>query len=275
MGCNTLWSAERLALRARDGNIYSLESLTVRSGERVALLGPSREFRRSVFRVCAGLEAPLEGRLSIDEESIPLRQDRHPWRDLLSKKLRRKIGVSLEKEGLLSNISVRECLETLFRFKYGDHNAGLVEGAQRVVLETSARVGLPLQALDKRPSELSLLEMRLASLCLAFLTKPTILLMENPSQGLNDEGWQALSHTLAQILESPQRTLILDTDDWLLARRHAQRWIVFAGDAVVFDGNADEYVAQSSATILEQLETERWHLRRRWIETLKQSRGVA
>lgn len=270
-----LWAAENLALRGRDGKSYSVPSIEIAAGERVALLGSNRSFRRALFRALAGLEAASTGTMCIDGETLAGRDQRHPWRDLLSKKLRRKIGVSLEKEGLLSNVSVRESLETLFRFKYGDHNQALVEGAQRVVDETAQRVGLSSEALERRPSDLGLLETRLASLCLAFLTKPVILLMENPTHGLNDRGWQALSETLDHILESPSRTLVLDTDDWQLARRHATRWIVFEQEAIVFDGLAEDFIAERSKTLLLELETERWVTRHRWINELRKNAGAA
>ncbi|MEO5667602.1 MAG: ATP-binding cassette domain-containing protein [Bdellovibrionota bacterium] len=270
-----LWSAKNLELRARDTKIYHIDSIEIHAGEHVALLGDSRHFRRSFFRELAGLESPLKGELCVEGERLPLRDERHPWRDLLSKKMRRKIGVSLENEGLLSNVSVRESLETLFRFKYGDHNASLIEGSQRVVEESATRVGLGEDSLDKRPSELGRLELRLASLCLAFLTKPVILLMENPSQGLHDKGWQALSDTLGDILGSAQRTLVMDTDDWLLAKRHAERWIVFEEGVVIFDGKADDFIARSGPRLLAELETERWQTRHHWIDELRKNLGAA
>jgi len=270
-----LWEASDLVIRARDTKSYTVESVKIHAGEHVALLGGNRDFRRSFFRSLAGLEAATSGSMRIDGELVPLRHLRHPWRDLLSKKLRRKIGVSLESEGLLSNVTIRESLETLFRFKYGDHNAGLVEGASRIVDETAGRVGLSTQALDKRPSDLGRLDLRLASLCLAFLTKPVILLMENPSQGLHDQGWEALSKTLFHILEGSQRTLVLDTDDWLLAKRHASRWIVFEQDSIVFDGHADEYIARCGEFLLGELQTDRWQTRLSWIEEIRKTLGAA
>lgn len=270
-----LWEATDLVIRARDSKSYRIDSVKVHAGEHIALLGANRDFRRSFFRALAGLEAAVSGSMTIDGELVPNRSVRHPWRDLLSKKLRRKIGVSLEREGLLSNITVRESLETLFRFKYGDHNAGLVEGASRVVDETAGRIGLSSEALDKRPSDLGRLEMRLASLCLAFLTKPVILLMENPSQGLHDQGWEALSKTLFHILDGSQRTLVLDTDDWLLAKRHASRWIVFEGDSIVFDGHADDYISRSGEFLLGELQTDRWQTRLSWIEEIRKTLGAA
>ncbi len=270
-----LWQGHNLELRARSSALCRMPDFDIKSGERVALLGSNRDFRQALFRSMAGLSAPLSGRLSVDGEDLPLRNERNPWCDLFSKKLRRKIGVSLESEGLLSNVSVRESLETLFRFKYGDHNSGLVEGASRVVEETALRVGLEASALNKRPSELGRLELRLASLCLAFLTKPVILLMENPSQGLHDRGWQALSETLEQILEGSQRTLVMDTDDWLLAKRHASRWIVFEGERVIYDGSPEGYMAQGGEALLTELESERWHACRAWIEELRKNLGAA
>jgi|GEM_PF-1110566 len=270
-----LWSARDLQLRSRDGETYFIKSLEIRAGERIALLGSNRDFRRSCFRTLGGLEAPLAGELSVEGEIVPKRSERHPWRDLFSKKLRRKFGVSLESEGLLSNITIRECLETLFRFKYGDHNAGLVEGASRIVDETALRVGLSAATLSQRPAELGRLELRLASLCLAFLTKPAILLMENPSQGLHDRGWQALSETLTDILDSSKRTLVMDTDDWLLAKRHAARWVVFEGETIVFDGPAEDYALRSGQALLAELESERWRGRHAWINELRKNTGAA
>lgn len=270
-----LWQGRDLELRSRGGTTCRLPDFDIKSGERVALLGSNRNFRRAMFRAMAGLEAPKVGRLSVDGEDLPTRDERHPWRDLLSKKLRRKIGVSLESEGLLSNVSVRESLETLFRFKYGDHNAGLVEGASRVVEETALKVGLETSALNKRPSDLGRLELRLASLCLAFLTKPVILLLENPSQGLHDRGWQALSETLEQILEGSQRTLVMDTDDWLLAKKHATRWIVFDGEQAIYDGSPEGYVSRGGTALLRELESERWRANQSWIEELRKNMGAA
>jgi ABC-type multidrug transport system ATPase subunit len=269
------WKSSGLEIRGRDGKTYSLEPFEIRAGERVALVGANRDFRRSFFRVLAGLEAALGGGLEIEGEKIALRHERRLWRDLLSKKSRRKIGMSLETEGLLSNVTVRESMETLFRFKYGDHNISLVEGAARVVEETAERVGLTARDLDRRPSDLGALELRLSSLCLAFLTKPAVLMLENPTAGLNDRSWQSLSNSLEQVLEGSQRTLVMDSDDWLLSKFHATRWLVFDGDRVVFDGTPQDHIAQSGRRLLDDLETERFRARSGWIDELRRTLGAA
>ena len=270
-----LWTARDLVIRGRDGRSYDVGSFEICAGERVAFVGPNREFRRSLMRVLAGLEAALKGHLELDGEKVPLRHERRLWRDLLSKRVRRKIGISLESEGLLSNVSIRESMETFFRFKYGDHNTQLVEGAARIVEESAERVGLTGRDLDRRPSELGSLELRLASVCLAFLTKPAILLLENPSSGLHDRGWLAFSSSLEQVLEGTHRTLLMESDDWLLAKRHSTRWLVFEEESIVFDGAPELYVERCGKSVLTELETERFQARRTWIDELRKNMGAA
>lgn len=269
-----LWNLNSIRMRARDQKIYSIPDLEIKKGEHVALVGENRELRRAMFRLLAGLEVPLEGHCLIEGVSLlPTRPMRHPWRDPVPQSTRRKMGVSLEKDGLLSNVSLRENMETLFRFKYGDHNSRLKEGASRATQETAVKMGLNDETLNKRPSDLSPLERRLASLALAFMTKPSILMLENPALGLNDEAWTVLSKVLESILKGSQRTFIMDTDDWLLARAHADRWLVCDHSGHIQSVMRDEYVLSNPDAIRKILQTEK-HLG--WMNWLKDlERGVA
>jgi ABC-type transporter Mla maintaining outer membrane lipid asymmetry ATPase subunit MlaF len=272
-GMKALWSLKDVFLRARDGKRYSVPPFEIHKGERVALVGPHRDLRRAIFRLLSGLEAPWSGSFMVEGERIPCREERHPWRDVIPQKTRRKMGVSLEMEGLLSNVSIRESMETLFRFKYGDHNAGLIEGAQRAARETAAQMGLSEQHLESRPAELRPLERRLASLCLAFMSKPSILMLENPSLALHDEGWSVLSQVLKDIMEGSQRTFLMDTDDWLLARTHAQKWIVCHEDALIEITNCEDFISRNSSKLMSLLKSQKYREWNKWIEELEQ--GVA
>jgi len=265
----SIWSCKAVEMRARDGQTYTLPDFEIEKGERVALVGENRELRRAIFRLLSGLESPNSGECRIEGDLIPLRANRHPWRDLVPQKTRRKMGVSLEIDGLLSNVSVRESFETLFRFKYGDHNKGLVEGAQRAARETSAKMGLRDEQLERRPAELRPLERRLASLCLAFMTKPSILMLENPSLALHDEGWSVLSGVLDTILEGSQRTFVMDTDDWLLARSHADRWIVCDETGSIEVADSKSYIQRHSAQLVSLLKSEKFNDWNNWISDLE------
>jgi len=93
-------------------------SLTVAPGEFVALLGPSGCGKSTLLRLVAGLEAPTEGRLLVDDRSIegpdPTRivvfQDPtlYPWRTV-----RGNVALGLEARGLLRTYPERvdEALE--------------------------------------------------------------------------------------------------------------------------------------------------------------------
>ncbi|NCN41603.1 ATP-binding cassette domain-containing protein, partial [bacterium] len=258
-----------VTLRARDNNLRFLSELKIAKGEKVAIVGSDVEYRKSLMRVLSGLEAPKSGQIQVDGENVPCREDRDPWRDIFSKNFRRKIGISLQSDALISNVSIGECFETLFRFKYGDHNDGLKQGAIRVPREVAASLGMPLECLDKRPAELNPLEKRLASLCLAFLTKPSILMMDNPSYSLDDEAWSYLDAAIAKLIQGTQKTLILSTADWILADSLCDRWVVLEDGKMVFDGHKAGYRKNFRSHFVQQLETERWKKIKKTIKDLE------
>lgn len=253
-----LWDLNFVQLRARDSEYRFLSELQISRGEKVAIVGNDAEYRRSLMRLLSGLESPASGEVYIDSHKIPSRDERNPWRDLFPPSLRRKIGISLQGDALISNVSLEECFETLFRFKYGDHNEGLKQGAIRVPKEVATKLGMPLESLKKRPAELNPLERRLASLCLAFLTKPSILMLDDPSYALDDEAWSYLEATISSLIAGTQKTLILSTADWILADALCDRWIVFENTKLVFDGDKKAYRKTFGEKLTQQLKTERW-----------------
>src|SRR5690606_9815677 len=117
-------------------------------GERIAFVGPQFAGRSQMIRILGGTRPFFEGEFNFFGEKIPNFFKAPKWDDPFSRKLRRKVGACYEKDGLLSNVSIREGLETLFRFKYGDHNQRLIEGASRVVREISEQLGLDREILE-------------------------------------------------------------------------------------------------------------------------------
>ncbi len=269
MSENFLWDLSCVTLRARDNNFRFLSELKISRGEKIAIVGSDIEYRRSLLRLLSGLEAPKSGAVFVDGVSIPGRDERDPWRDLFPKNFRRKMGISLQSDALISNVSIGECFETLFRFKYGDHNEGLKQGAIRVPREVATSLGMNLSCLEKRPAELNALEKRLASLCLAFLTKPSILMMDNPSYALDDEAWSYLDSTIAKLVVGTQKTLVLSTGDWILADSLCDRWIVLEDKKIIFDGNKKAFRSTYKKRLTDQLSTQRWGKIRSTIEELE------
>lgn len=239
---NTVWKAKDIASGYSDmeGLIRDI-TLDIKSGERVALLGHEKSGRSLLLRVLAGLRPIRSGELTILDEELPVLPFWADWDEILPPEKRRKMGVCLEREGLLSNVTAREGLELLFRFKYGDHNVKLREGATRVVNQLAERFGVT-NVLDKRPHALTAAEKRLVGLARAFLSKPSILVLENPSENMGNLNRHRFLSVMEEICSATERTLLVSTDDWPLAYKFCPRWIVMTEGTISFDGSPENYL---------------------------------
>ena len=237
-----LWDAENMGAGFSDmeGVIQDI-TLKIRTGERVAILGHEKSGRSLLLRVLSGLRPIRSGRLKILEEELKILPFWADWDEILPPEKRRKMGVCLEREGLLSNVTAREGLELLFRFKYGDHNQKLRDGAKRVVNQLAERFGIT-EILDKRPHSLTSAEKRLVGLSRAFLSKPSILVLENPSENIGNMNRQRFLGVMEEICSQQERTLLVSTDDWPLAKKFCPRWLVMHEGSLVFDGTPEDYL---------------------------------
>jgi ABC-type multidrug transport system ATPase subunit len=233
-------------------------SLKIYVGERVAFVGPQFQGRSQVIRILGGTRPHFDGLYKFFDFEVPNFFLAPKWEDPFPQSLRRKVGACYEKDGLLSNVSVREGLETLFRFKYGDHNASLVEGSRQVVRDISEELGLDSKVLDTRPGQLSGAQARVAALARVFLAKPTVVALENPTENLGPMEWDRVAAALEAILMDPQRIFLLSTGDWSLAYRFCTRWIYVDEAQIKFDGTPQEFLKSGYPIVREmQLAQER------------------
>jgi ABC-type multidrug transport system ATPase subunit len=248
-----VWQLRALdaGFNAQEGRLKSL-SFEVLSGERVAIMcEDSAKSRALLLRVLAGLRPHKQGELKILGEEISLQPYWADWDRAIPNRIRRRLGVCLEEEGLLSNVSIREGLELLFRFKYGDHTEKLSHASSKIVSSTCERFGLE-SVMGFRPNALSREERRLAGLARAFLSKPHVLVLENPTWGVSDLNYERVYSAIEYLLTARERTLMLATDDWVLVRAFCQRVLVLKDGELFFDGSPQEYL-NSHPAFLERL----------------------
>ena len=248
-----VWDAEGVSAGFSDieGVITDI-NLKIRPGERIAIIGHEKSGRSFLIRTLAGLRPIRTGRMSVLGHELGVLPYWADWNEIYPPLIRRRMGVCLEIEGLLSNVTAREGLELLFRFKNGDHSAKLREGAQKVVNQLAARFGIT-EALDKRPHSLTSAERRLVGLTRAFLSKPSVLLLENPSENIGNLSRPRLLAALEEITTQPERTVVISTDDWPLAHTYCNRWLVMDGGRIVFDGAPADYMAREDLPLAIQM----------------------
>ena len=179
-------------------------SLDVAPGEFVALLGPSGCGKSTLLRIVAGLERADSGELLIGEGRGRPRiafvfQDAHllPWRNA-----RRNVELPLELEG-----------------------ASAAE-RRRAADEALALVGLSEFA-ESRPSELSGgMRMRI-SLARALVTRPALLLLDEPFAALDEITRQQLDGELRSLWRRERPTVLFVTHSITEAAFLADRAVVF------------------------------------------------
>ncbi len=169
-------------------------SLDVRAGELVALLGPSGSGKTTLLRILAGLEAPSAGRVLFGgEDALGL-----PVQD-------RNIGFVFQEPTLLPWASVFDNVWLPLRLK-GVSRAK----AEPAVMEMLSRVHLTGFE-NAVPRELSGgMKMRV-SIARAMVTKPRILLMDEPFAALDEITRFKLNNDLLELWQDERFTVLFVT----------------------------------------------------------------
>jgi ABC-2 type transport system ATP-binding protein len=192
-------------------------SLTVDRGELVALLGPNGAGKTTTMRMLAGLIRPTRGAAAIGGVEFTARN---------GPRLRRRIGFLTEAPGLWDRLTVRENLE-IYSGLYG------VTQPSAKVDALLSRFGLSEHA-SARSAELSKGMKQKGALARALLHDPEILLLDEPTAGLDPE----IAKHVRDLLEERRAAgcaLLVSTHNLDEAERIADRVAVIQHRLLAFD----------------------------------------
>jgi len=206
-------------IRAVDG-----VSLTVESGDFVALLGQSGSGKSTLLNLLAGLDRPTSGSVVVQGRDLAKLSSEE-----LARYRRNVVGMVFQSFHLISSMTITENVELPMRFAEVDRELR----AQRV-RESLERVGLS-HRLEHRPSELSGGEQQRVSLARALANGPSVLLADEPTGNLDSHTGEDVLGLIRDLSLSLGLTVVMVTHERALAERFARRLIFLADGRLIPD----------------------------------------
>jgi putative ABC transport system ATP-binding protein len=174
-------------------------SLSVQEGEFVAIMGPSGCGKSTMLHLLGGLLTPTKGRIVIDGEDLTAASDAKRT-DIR----RRKIGFVFQRFNLFPTLTADGNLRLAERI-HG--NGGEDAGRRREVLRL---LGLE-DKLHHKPLELSGGEQQRVALARAVVTRPAIVLADEPTGNLDSENSAVVLNMFQELNYRFNQTIIMIT----------------------------------------------------------------
>ncbi len=188
--------------------------LDVAAGEFVSLAGPSGSGKSTLLNLIGALDRPSTGDVVVD--GVALSQlDEAQLADLRLT----KIGFVFQAYNLIPVLSARENVEFIMQLQ----GVPARERRERA-LEILASLGMAELA-DRRPGEMSGGQQQRVAVARAIVTRPALLLADEPSANLDSETTKGLLELLRRINEERHVTIVTATHDPMVmsyARRRVQ-----------------------------------------------------
>ena len=235
-------------LTVRHGDVVALNgvSVSVRPGERVALIGPSGAGKSSLINVAAGIVEPTSG------EVIVLGERLADLSGSVLRKHRQRVGIISQALGLAPSLRVVHSVNggRLGSWSTPAAMASLVRPRERdQVAKVLAGVGLA-DRIDARTGDLSGGEQQRVAIARTLLQRPDLILADEPTSSVDPE----LSNQVMALLCEPAApwTAVVSVHDPDLALRHVDRIIALNHGEVIFDLPVGEVDRESIAELYER-----------------------
>jgi sulfate transport system ATP-binding protein len=222
-------SIEVRHISKRFGGFVALEgvSLTVGTGELVALLGPSGSGKTTLLRVIAGLERPDSGSVSVEGSDVTDSNVRD-----------RRVGFVFQHYALFRQMTVFENVAFGLRVR-PRHRRPAARDIRDKVDKLLALVRLEQMA-ERYPAQLSGGQRQRVALARALAVEPKILLLDEPFGALDAKVRQELRRWLRRLHDDIGITSVFVTHDQEEALELADRVVVMREGRVEQVGTPDD-----------------------------------
>lgn len=202
-------------------------SLTINSGESLALLGRSGCGKSTLARLLVGLESPVDGELYWQGSSLK------KMPGAMKKAFRRDIQLVFQDAISAANPrkTVRDILAEPLRYLL---NLSKSEQQARIT-QLMADVELDLSLLDRRPPQLSGGQLQRVCLARALATRPTLLILDEAVSSLDLVLQAGVIRLLKKLQQQSGIACLFITHDLRLVERFCQRVVVMEEGHIIED----------------------------------------
>ena len=224
-GTETVITVRDIVNRFGNQTVHDGVSFDVRAGEVFGIVGGSGSGKSVLLKTMLGLHTPNAGAVEIEGRDITHISDRE------LRTVKRRYGVTFQHGALFTSLTVREniilpVVEAL----------DLEEATLQSLAEMRLRmVGLPLEAGDKFPAQLSGGMVKRAALARALALDPVLLFLDEPTAGLDPIAAAAFDELVLYLRRTLGLTVVMVTHDLDTLARTCDRVAVLVDGKVIVD----------------------------------------
>lgn len=212
--------------------------LTVEPGGVTGILGPNGSGKSTLIRILATLLTPDAGTALVFGRDVVTQ----------ARDVRRYVNRVSVEASFFKELSPWENLVYAARL-YG----GGESGTRARVSQILERLGLPLDTLDQPMKQLSRGQQQKVAIARSFLTTPSLLLMDEPTTGLDPRSKKEVQGMLEMLRAEREITVLLCTHDMDEAAAMCDRVLMMDGGRVLADGTPADLCERHEAATLEDV----------------------
>ena len=204
-------------------------SLNIKKGEFICIIGHTGSGKSTLIQHLNALLKPTSGSVMLDGEDI--------FAD------KSKLKTVRQRVGLVFQYPEHQLFEeTIYKdVAFGPANMGLEQQEIEARVQSALRlVGLPEDVYQKSPFELSGGQKRRAAIAGVLAMKPDVLILDEPTAGLDPAGRDAILGQIAAMHKIVGNTVILVSHNMEDVSRLADRIVVMAAGKIFMSGTPQE-----------------------------------
>ena len=208
-------------------------NLTIsKDGEFISILGHTGSGKSTLVQLMNALIIPTSGNLTILKQEIKTKKQKN--KNL--KEIRKQIGLVFQfpEYQLFEDTVLKDVM-------FGPMNFGKTkDAAKKIALKTLKELNVDESLYEKSPFNLSGGQKRKVAIAGILASNPDILILDEPTVGLDPVGKCELLELLKHIHETTNKTIILITHDMNVVTKYTNRTIVLNSGEIVYDGSTKE-----------------------------------